>query len=80
MDAFNRIYNRSSEESKALIKNNLKVVHQILSILKEEGWSRKDLADKLGTSESEINKWLSGMHRLSQSSIAKIQVVLVREI
>lgn len=80
MDAFDRIYNRSSEESKVLIKNNLKIVDQILSILKEKGWSRKDLADKLGKNESEISKWLSGMHNLTQKTIAKIEVALGREI
>ena len=80
MDAFDRIYNSCSEESKVLIKNNLKIVYQILSILKEKGWSRKDLAYKLGKNESEISKCLSGMPRLSQSSITKIQVVLGWEV
>jgi transcriptional regulator with XRE-family HTH domain len=34
------------------------------------------LAQKLGKTESEVSKWLSGTHNLTLKSIAKIEIAL----
>ena len=36
----------------------------------------KDLAEKLGKTEAEISKWLSGTHNFTLRSLAKIEIVL----
>lgn len=59
---------------------SLAVSDQIMHYLKERNWTQKDLAKKLGKSEAEISKWLSGTHNLTLKSIAKIAAVLDGEI
>lgn len=45
-------------------------------ILKYRRLSRKDLAKKLGKSESEISKWMNGDHNFTLSTISKIEAAL----
>jgi len=59
---------------------NLAVSEQIMHYLKEKGWTQKRLAKELGKTESEISKWLSGMHNFTFKSIAKIATVFEKEI
>jgi len=59
---------------------SLAVSEQIVHYLKEKGWTQKQLAKKLGKTESEISKWLSGMHNFTFKSIAKIAAVFDKEI
>ena len=59
---------------------NLAVSEQIMQYLKEKGWSQKQLAKELGKTESEISKWLSGMHNFTFKSVAKIAAVFDKEI
>lgn len=59
---------------------NVDVTSQIMQYLTDLGWSQKDFAKKLGKSEAEVSKWLSGVHNLTLKSIAKMQTSLKREI
>ncbi len=70
----------SSPEIKHFIAMNLEISHQIMKYLEERNWTQKDLAKALGKKESEISKWLSGMHNLTLRSIAKIAAILERDI
>ncbi|TVR89988.1 MAG: XRE family transcriptional regulator [Saprospirales bacterium] len=67
-------------ENKLFVDNSLDIAVEVNKILDEYGWTQKDLAKKLGKSESEVSKWLSGLHNLTLKSISKIEAVLGRKI
>ncbi len=67
---------KSSPELERFIDLNLDISEQIMEILSRKGWTQKDLANKLGKSEAEISKWLSGIHNLTLKSIAKMEATL----
>jgi transcriptional regulator with XRE-family HTH domain len=75
-----RIRARTKPEEKEFIKMNLSISRQIVAILKEKGWTQKELANKLDKKESEVSRLLSGFHNFSLKSISKLQVVLGKEI
>jgi transcriptional regulator with XRE-family HTH domain len=62
------------------VRKNLEISDQISDLLKEKGWSQKDLAQRLGKSESEVSKLLSGLHNLTLRSLAKIEAVLESDV
>ena len=45
-------------------------------MLAQEGYTQKDLADKLQKRPSEISKWLNGDHNFTLRSIAKLEAEL----
>lgn len=67
-------------ENQRYVDKNLDIVEQINHLLKEKGWTQKILAQKLNKTESEISKWLSGMHNLTLKSITNIETVLEDDI
>ncbi|GEM_PF-687984 len=46
-----------------------KVLHDVL---KEKGWTQAEFANRLGKRESEVSKWLSGVHNFTTRTFAKI--------
>ena len=42
--------------------------------------TQKELAQKLGKTETEVSRWLSGTHNLTLSTICKISAALGEEI
>lgn len=62
------------------INKNLDITEQIYAYLKEKGWSQTDLAKKLGKSNAEISKWLSGTHNLTLKSITKLETIFNEDI
>ena len=48
----------------------------IYDLLEQKGMSQKDLAQKLGKTETEVSRWLCGTHNLTMATIAKIAVAL----
>jgi len=67
-------------ENRIFVKKNLAISDQVEVLLSEKGWSQKELAQRMGKSESEISKWLSGLHNLTLKSIAKLEAELGSEI
>ncbi len=67
-------------EAKRFIEKNLDLIEQINEILNLKGWSQKDFAQKLGKSESEISKWLSGLHNFTLQTISKIEAAFEQDI
>jgi len=80
ISAFDRIEKRASKHSENFVKKSLDISDEVYDILKSKGWSQKDLAIKLGKTEAEISKWLSGLHNLTIKSITKMEEVLGEEI
>lgn len=62
------------------IDKSVNISLQIVNYLEELGWTQKEFAKKMGKSEAEISKWLSGTHNLTLKSISKMEVVLGRDI
>lgn len=58
------------------IDRSMEIVERIESILKNSSMTQKDLAIKLKKKESEVSKWLSGVHNFTLRSIAKLEVAL----
>ena len=80
MDAFDRILARTPEATKRQVDKNLAIATRIIEILKEQGKSQRDLARLLGKSESEISKWLTGLHNLELRTIYKIETALGEDV
>lgn len=80
MNVIDRIKQRTTPEQKAFVKKNLSIVHQITELIKANDWTQKEFAQKLGKNESEVSKWLTGMHNISLKSIAKMEAVLKADI
>ena len=76
MDAASFFEQPSSPDIERYVDVNLDISEQINHYLDIKGWSQKDLATKLGKSEAEVCKWLSGMHNLTLKSITKMEAVL----
>ena len=70
----------SSKEAQYFVSMNMDISEQVMKYLKEKGWTQKDFAKALGKTESEVSKWLGGMHNLTLKSIAKMAAVLEKDI
>lgn len=75
-----RLRAKITDENRIFVKKNLAISNQIMAILKEKGWTQKELAQQLGKSESEVSKLLSGLHNLTLKSIAKLEAQLGSDI
>ncbi|WP_426670113.1 helix-turn-helix domain-containing protein [Mucilaginibacter sp. McL0603] len=75
-ERFKRANERANPQHKAFVSKNLDVIEQVLHLLDQKGWTQKTLAQKLGKSESEISKWLSGLHNFTFQTIVKLEQVL----
>lgn len=64
------------EEVKIFVDKYADMVVRINQLLKEKGYSQKDLAEKLGKNPSEISKWLNGDHNFTLRSVAKLEAEL----
>lgn len=59
---------------------NLEIAIRINSILESKGLKAVDLAKKLNKNQSEVSKWLTGMHTFTTKTLAKISLALEEEI
>ncbi len=71
---------RGPEDIERFVDKNLDICEQVYALLRERGWTQKELAKAMGKSESEISKWLSGTHNLTLRSIAKLEAALGADI
>ena len=75
-----RIRARTQPETRLYVQKNLDIAFRVNELLQQKGWTQKDLANALGKSESEVSRWLSGLHNLTLKSIVKLETVLGAEI
>ena len=68
-----RLRGRILPENRIFVRKNLTISEQVEAMRKEKGWSQKELAQKLGKTESEVSRLLSGLHNLTLKSIAKLE-------
>lgn len=72
----NWLTENSNPEVQRLVKRNLAIVTKVRKILESRDLSDKDFAKILGKTQSEVSKWLSGTHNLTQRSIIKMEIAL----
>ena len=80
MNAFERILARAPDTTKRNVEKNIAIANRIIEILRGQGKTQRDLARAMGKSESEISKWLTGLHNLELRTIYKIEAVLGEDI
>lgn len=80
--AFDRILENVKPENKAFVDFLLSFAEQVRHTLNHhpEIKTQKDLALRLNKEESEVSRWLSGLHNLTIDSITKIGAALGEEL
>ena len=69
-----------SPEMKLQMELSVAIANRIYEILEARGMSQKDLARRLGKTETEVSRWLSGTHNLTMATICKISAALDAEV
>ena len=69
-------FDQSTPEELEQTRLSLDIAMRLHEILEEKGLSQKQLAQMLGKKESEISRWLKGMHNFTTKTIAKLQIAL----
>ena len=72
----NNFFDDLKPEYEVLVNMSVEISNRIEEILKTKGITQKECAELLDKSESEISKWMSGMHNFTLKSIARIETVL----
>lgn len=72
----NWLTSNGDQEIERLVKRNLAISDKVRKILSGRNLSDKDFAKMLNKTQSEVSKWLSGSHNLTQKSIIKMEIVL----
>jgi transcriptional regulator with XRE-family HTH domain len=71
-----RILDKTPKEVEIFARMYGDLVVRINRLLKEKGYTQKDLAEKLEKKPSEISKWLNGNHNFTIRSLAKLEAEL----
>jgi transcriptional regulator with XRE-family HTH domain len=80
MPEFQASVDSMTEESKIFVDKSIEIVDYIFQLMEEKGMKQKNLAEKMGKTEAELSKILSGMHNLTLRSIAKLEAALEKTI
>lgn len=75
-----RILDNTPDEVRIFVRKHSDIVVRVYELMREKGWTQKDLAGKLEKTPSEISKWLNGEHNFTLRSIAKLESELGAEI
>lgn len=76
MESFEDIRDQTPKEIQIFIEKSFDIADEVDFILEKQGKNRAFLASSLDKNESEISKWLSGLHNLTIKSISKIEATL----
>ncbi len=70
------ILKETPEETRIFVRQYADIIVRIHELLKQKGYTQKDLAEKMDKKPSEINKWLKGTHNITLKTLAKMEAVL----
>lgn len=73
---FQKILDETPQEIKTQVDWQFGISDAIYKRLKELGMSKKELAQKTGTSPAAVTRWIGGGQNFTLSTLAKISVVL----
>ena len=75
-DQFHSQLNKVSPSVKMEMDLSRAIIDRIDYILKRDGISRKELAERIGCKESQITRWTRGFPNYTISALAKLSVAL----
>jgi transcriptional regulator with XRE-family HTH domain len=58
------------------VKLSLELAHRAKTYARANGITQKQIADRIGKEESEVSRWMSGMHNITLKNIARLNVAL----
>jgi len=73
---FQEILDETPEDVELFVRLYADLVVRINQLLRENNISKKELAEKMDKSPSEISKWLNGEHNFTLRSLAKLSAEL----
>jgi len=65
-----------SPEATAFVDRSFQIADQIRFVLREKGWTQRDLAAALGKKEPEISRMLIGTHNFTLKTLTRLEVAL----
>ena len=65
-----------SPEATAFVDRSFQIADQIRLVLREKGWTQRDLAAALGKKEPEISRMLIGTHNFTLKTLTRLEVAL----
>lgn len=75
-----RIFDQTPAEVHIFVRKHSDIVVRVHQLIRDKGWTQKDLANRLEKTQSEVSKWLSGKHNFTLKSIAKLEAELGEDI
>lgn len=75
-----RLLAETPAETRIFVRKYGDIIVRVHQLLREKGWTQKDLAGRLDKTPSEISKWLNGDHNFTLRSLAKLEAELGAEI
>lgn len=75
-----RLLDETPAEVRIFVRKYGDIIVRVHQLLKEKGWTQKDLAGQLEKRPSEVSKWLSGDHNFTLKSLAKLEAELGADI
>lgn len=73
---FRECLSQVSAKTRAEFDLSYEIADRIDSLLKKNGITQKELAERMGKRESEISKWLTGRHNFTTKTLAGISLAL----
>jgi transcriptional regulator with XRE-family HTH domain len=69
-----KFFGEKNESLDNYVDKSMEIVDRINVLLAQSDLSKKDLADKMNKSQSEISKWFNGVHNFTIKTLAKLEV------
>ena len=71
-----QLLDETPKETKIFVEKYADLIVRINDLMKQQGLSQKDLAEKMDQKPSAISRWLSGQYNITLRSIAKLEAEL----
>jgi len=70
------LLDETPKETRIFVEKYADLIVRIHDVMKRQGLSQKDLAEKMNQKPSAISRWLSGQYNITLRSIAKLEAEL----
>lgn len=66
----------AAEADKRFVDKSMQLSDLIVGAMQRQGLTQRALAERLGKQESEVSRWLSGLHNFTLKTITRLEAVL----
>ena len=66
----------ATEADKRFVDKSMQLSGLIAEAMQRQGLTQRALAERLGKKESEVSRWLSGLHNFTLKTITRLEAVL----